>query len=97
MMPVSFSDRVRIAPEVMIREVGGESVILDLKTEQYLGLDEVGTRMWQVLMDSPSIQAAHEKLMEEYEVTATQLEQDMRGLLDKLLENVLITVEPATP
>jgi len=96
-MPASFSDRVRIAPEVMIREVGGESVILDLKTERYLGLDEVGTRMWQVLMDSASIQAAYEKLLEEYEVTATQLEEDLRGLLDKLLENELIAVEPATP
>ena len=96
-MPASFSDRVRIAPEVMIREVGGESVILDLKTERYLGLNEVGTRMWQVLMDSASIQAAYEKLLEEYEVTATQLEDDLRGLVDKLLENELIAVEPATP
>jgi Coenzyme PQQ synthesis protein D (PqqD) len=94
-MPVSFSDSVRIAPDVMIREVGGESVILDLKTERYLGLDEVGTRMWQVLMDSASIQSAYDTLLAEYEVTPEQLEEDLRKLLDQLLENVLITVEPA--
>ncbi len=94
-MPLSFSDRIRIAPEVMVREVGGESVLLDLKTERYLGLNEVGTRMWQVLMDSPSIQAAYERLIEEYEVDPAQLEGDLRELLDQLLENVLVTVEPA--
>jgi hypothetical protein len=92
-MPVSFSARVRIAPEVMIREVGGESVILDLKTERYLGLNEVGTRMWQVLMDSASIQAAYHTLLEEYDVGPAQLEEDLRELLDRLLENVLITIE----
>lgn len=96
-MPVSFRDNVRIAPEVMIRQVGDESVILDLKTERYLGLDEVGTRMWQLLTDSPSIQAAYDTLLAEYEVTPAQLERDLLELLDKLLENVLITVEPATP
>jgi hypothetical protein len=92
-MPVSFSDRVRIAPEVMIREVGGESVILDLKTERYLGLDNVATRMWQVLMDSASIQAAYDLLLEEYDVAPAQLEDDLRELLDRLIENVLITIE----
>jgi hypothetical protein len=92
-MSVPFSARVRTAPEVMIREVGGESVLLDLRTERYLGLNEVGTRIWQILMESASIQAAYEKLLEEYEVTPEQLETDLRELLDDLLENVLITVE----
>jgi hypothetical protein len=93
-MVLSFSDRVRIAPEVMIREIGGESVILDLKTERYLGLDEVGTRMWQVLMDSASIQSAYDTLLAEYEVAPERLERDLRELLDQLLKNVLVTIQP---
>lgn len=92
-MSVSFSDRVRIAPEVMIQEVGGESVILDLKTERYLGMDEVGTRIWQVLMDSASIQAAYDALLAEYEVAPLQLEDDLREFIERLLENGLILTE----
>ena len=94
MSSVSFSSRARIAPEVMIQEVGGESVLLDLKTERYLGLNEVGTRMWQALSESDSIQAAYEALQAEYDVTPQQLEEDLRDLLDRLLENSLITTEP---
>ena len=94
MKPVSFSNRAQIAPDVMIQEVGGESVLLDLKTERYLGLNEVGTRMWQALSESDSIQAAYERLQAEYDVTPQQLEEDLRDLLNRLLENALITTEP---
>lgn len=93
MNQISFSDRARIAPEVLIQEVGGESVLLDLKTERYLGLDEVGTRMWQALLASDSIQAAYDTLLVEYDVTPEQLEGDLRDLLNRLLENALITTE----
>ena len=93
MKPVLFSSRARVAPEIMIQEVGGESVILDLKTEKYLGLDEVGTRMWQVLLESDSIQAAYDTLLAEYEVPPTQLEEDLRDFVDRLLENGLIATE----
>ncbi len=92
-MTIPFSSRVRKAPQVMIREIGGESVLLDLKTERYLGLNEVGTRIWQVLMESASIDAAYGKLLAEYEVTPAELECDLRDLLGRLLENVLIVVE----
>lgn len=94
MSSVSFSNRARIAPEVMIQEVGGESVLLDLKTERYLGLNEVGTRMWQALSESDSIQAAYETLQAEYDVTPQQLEEDLRDLIDRLLEHELIITEP---
>ena len=91
---ILFSNRARTAPEVMIQEVGGESVLLDLKTERYLGLNEVGTRMWQALLESDSIQAAYETLLTEYDVTPQQLEEDLRELLGRLLDNALITMEP---
>ena len=84
---------MRIAPNVMIQELAGESVILDLKSERYLGLDEVGTRMWRVLLESPSIQAAHEILLAEYEVTQEQLESDLSGFVDRLLEMGLIVTD----
>ena len=48
-MAVSFSDRVRVAPDVLFRLAGEEAVLLNLNTERYLGLNLVGTRMWSVL------------------------------------------------
>ena len=93
-MPRQFSSRVTSAPDVMLRIIGDEAVILNLKSELYLGLDPVGTRMWTVLQSSPSIQAAHASLLDEFEVGPERLRQDMDTLLDQMLEQGLIELHP---
>lgn len=89
-MSVSFQHRITIAPDVLFRLVGDEGVLLNLKTELYLGLDPVGARMWTVLNDAPSIQAAYDSLLREYDVEPERLQQDLHELLDRLLEQGLI-------
>jgi hypothetical protein len=95
-MSFSFDMRATVDPDVMIRNVGQESVILDLKTERYLGLDEVGTRMWTALIGSSSIQSAYETLVAEYEVDAERLRGDLQALLHRLVDNGLIQLRPGT-
>lgn len=82
---------IKIAPEVIFREIGGEAIILNLKTERYLGLDEVGTRIWEVLQASGSVKSTFETLLEEYDVEASRLESDFNEFIDKLIENGLVT------
>jgi hypothetical protein len=89
-----FSQHVVVAPDVMFRVVGDESVLLNLKTEFYLGLDEMGTRVWAALTGSPSVQDAYRTLLDEYEVDADQLRRDLDDLIGKLLENHLIELRP---
>ena len=43
---VSFADRAATPTHVLVRILDRESVLLNLETEQYFGLDETGTRMW---------------------------------------------------
>ncbi len=92
-MSFSFSTGVAAAPEVMFQTVGEESVLLNLKTSLYLGLDPVGTRMWTVLTDAKSIQAAYDLLLTEYEVRPEQLRKDLEEFLDQLSEQGLIAVK----
>jgi len=89
-----FSSRVTTATDVMFRIVGEEAVLLNLKTELYLGLDPVGTRMWTTLHEAPSIQIAYDVLLTEYEVEPDSLRSDLDQFLDKLLEQGLIEVLP---
>jgi len=58
----AFSQSVRIPAHVLVRQLAGESVLLNLQTERYFGLDEVGTRMWTHLTSSVSIEAAYQNL-----------------------------------
>ena len=94
-MSYKFSSRVTTAPDVMFRVIGDEAVILNLKSELYLGLNPVGTRFWTTLHQAPSIQAAYESLLKEFEVGPEQLRQDLDNLLDQLFEQNLIQLMPA--
>ena len=76
----------------MVREVGGEAVMLNLDSGRYFGLSETGARMLAVLSASESIRAAHEALLREYDVDAEQLQRDLDGLIQQLVEHGLIDV-----
>jgi hypothetical protein len=88
-----LSQKVVLSPQAMFQEIGGEGVILDLASASYFGLDEVGVRLWQLLKTDPSLQAAHETLLQEYAVEPAQLEQDLIKLVGQLVEAGLATVE----
>ena len=90
---ISFTDRVRVPDDVLISNLQDESVILNLNSERYFGLDNVGTRMLTVLSASNSIEAAYELLLDEYEVDPQLLRQDLSSLIENLLQQGLITIE----
>jgi hypothetical protein len=91
-MPGSFSQRVTVPPETMIRIIDGQAVLLSLKSERYFGLDEAATHMWQVLTESESIQAAYDTLLSQYNVNPETLRRDLSEWIDKLVENGLVEV-----
>jgi hypothetical protein len=92
---ISFADRATVAPNVLIRFLDQESVLLNLNTERYFGLDPVGTRMWQVVTSAPTIDAAYFQLVDEYDVDPDTLRSNLSELLDHLVENGLIATQPA--
>jgi hypothetical protein len=91
-MTISFAMRVCVPPDVMVQEVAGESVLLNLKSESYFGLDDMGTSMWRSLTTSPSIQATYEQILTEYDVDATQLRRDLNDLVENLVAHGLVEV-----
>ena len=91
-MTQSMTGRVTLPESVLVRELGGESVLLNLESESYFGLDEMGTRMWAALTTSPSIEAAFESLLAEYEVEPEQLRSDLSAFVERLAESGLIDV-----
>jgi len=87
----NWAEERLIAPEhVMFRELDGEAVLLNLQNEVYYGLDEVGTRMWQLLTTSDSLQAAMDTMLEEFDVSPETLEQDMAKMIKELKSNGLL-------
>jgi hypothetical protein len=93
-MIISFSDRVKVPDDVLISNLQDESVILNLDSERYFGLDSIGTRILSVLTTSDSIEAAYSTLVQEYDVDADVLRQDLLALVENLVEQGLVQVSP---
>jgi hypothetical protein len=92
-MQISTDTKVVISNMVLTQEVRGEIVLLDLSREYYFGLDAVGTRVWQLLGEGKVPKEVITVMLEEYDVSEEQLESDVFGLLGRLCEAGLITLE----
>jgi hypothetical protein len=92
---VELTMRAVVPAHVLIRHLDGESVLLNLESERYFGLDATGTRMWELVTSQPCIALALEKLQEEYEVEPDVLRSHLTQLMSGLVENGLLQVLPA--
>lgn len=96
-MSLPTAARVAVSPNVLFRELDGEAVLLDLGTERYYGLDDVGTRMWSLLSENGEVKAAYERLLSEYNVDPTVLANDLQKWIEQLAAFGMLTVLDDVP
>lgn len=88
---MNVSDSFVVPKHVMARQVGDETVILDLETGTYFGLDSVGARIWELLSQGNSLQRICDVLVDVYDVTPEQLQADVIELAQQLQQKRLIS------
>jgi hypothetical protein len=91
-LKTSLLEKVVPSKDVLTQEVSGEMVLMDLSSEQYFGLDAVGTRVWNLLGQGTAPADLVSILLREYEVEQQQLESDIEELLGQLLEAGLVRI-----
>jgi Coenzyme PQQ synthesis protein D (PqqD) len=79
-----------VGSAVVFRELDGEAVLLNLDSGVYFGLDEVGTRVWALLVEHGTLERVCSQLMEEYDVEPAVLEQDVSRLVEELCHKGLV-------
>jgi len=88
---MQLSDKVTTSDDVVARVVAGETVLLNLATGTYFGLNEVGGRVWHLLdTEGCSLAEVCEKVQAEFEVSGDVAEADLLALLDRLSEHGLV-------
>ena len=90
---MKLADKIIVSPQVVAREVGNETVILDLESGTYFGLDAVGARMWQLIEEGKSLAAVCDTMAQEYDVSREILERDALALAHDLVEKKLVSIE----
>lgn len=84
-----------VPSHVLMQQLPDQGLIfLDLRSEEYFGLDAVGTRMYEAVVSSGSVEVALTQLVPEYDVDPTTLDADLRRFVAMLLERGLLAHEP---
>lgn len=91
-MALAIESTVAPSGDAVFRELDGESVLLDLETGTYYGLDAVGTRVWQLASSVGSLRAVRDALVEEYDAEPGVIERDLLALAETLVGKGLWTV-----
>ena len=81
---------ISIPARVVFRDLEGESVLLDLESGRYYGLDEVGTLIWKMLREGASVAEIETGILEQYDTDRATVSRDVRRILDELAERSLI-------
>lgn len=92
-----LASRARLPQHVVHRAFVAETIILNLSTGQYHGLNPTAGRMLEAVDSSPTVAATVPVLAAEYEVDAARIEADLVELLRGLLDRGLIEVSGAEP
>ena len=90
---MDLDQKIIFSDTVFAQEVDGEMVLLDMESENYFGLDEVGTAIWQAMQEKETLQEVLKVLLEQYDVEAEVLERDLSDFVTKLLESGLVEVK----
>ena len=90
---MDLNSKVTFADTVFAQEVDGEMVLLDMNSENYFGLDAVGTDIWQAMQENTNLNEVLAVLLEQYEVEESVLKADLLAFVVKLQESGLLKVE----
>lgn len=80
-------------------ELDGETVVMSVRQGAYYTLDEVATRVWQLLAEPQTLDELVARLTTEYDVAADACRGDVHELLTDLRHEGLVEViaRAATP
>jgi hypothetical protein len=93
---ITTSSVVAAAKDQVSSDLAGETILLSMQSAMYYGLDEVGSRIWELLRAPIRVCEVRDAIAEEYDVDVERCEADVLGFLRELAAKGLIEVSAGT-
>ncbi|MRJ42967.1 PqqD family peptide modification chaperone [Idiomarina sp. FenBw--71] len=91
-MTIALEDKVQRHTELVFAHMGNEVVMMSEDQSDYLGLNGVASRIWEMLEQPLAVDVVCTKLQQEFEVSKEQCEQDVLLFLNEMQQRNLIQV-----
>jgi hypothetical protein len=89
---ISTSSIVVAAKDQVSSDLAGETILLSMQSAMYYGLDQVGSRIWELVRDPIRVSDLRDAIEREYDVEAERCEADVLAFLRELAFKGLIEV-----
>lgn len=73
-------------------ELNGDLIMMDLKRENYLGLNPVAASIWAVTESTQTVASICELMQQEYSVDKTTCETDVCACIEEMCELGLVSI-----
>lgn len=85
---------VRKHGDWLAAKVGDELVMMSAEKGNYIGLSEVGARIWELIETPQDVDAVCVQLQDEFEVSAEVCRAEVESFLDELVKHGAIAFDP---
>jgi hypothetical protein len=83
---------IKVSGDVILQELDGEAILLDMQSEIFFGLDPVGTDIWQLLKTHGHVKTVARILAENYQAGEDDLAEKLLDFIDKLRAKGLVEI-----
>ena len=86
---------IEAVDHVTVADLGGEAVLLDSRSGEYYGVNEVGARILALAQQPASVDTVIDSIFNTYEVDEARLKDDTFSFLSEMAKRRLIKVREA--
>lgn len=77
---------------LMFSDLDGETVMMSIESGKYYGLDDIGSRIWELIEQPRSVGDLCDTLLTEFEVDRDTCQQHVLEFLEELRDESIVTV-----
>ena len=85
--------RIVASQEQTSCDFDGETVMLNTKSGQYYGLNDVATMVWDLVQQPRTLAQVREAVQAQFDVTAERCDTDLQAWLQDMVDEGMIEIE----
>jgi len=89
---ITLDSLIQRDPEMIFSDMDGETVMMSIDNGEYYGLNQVGSTIWELLEKPITVKTMVSELMNKFNVSQKQCEEDVLLFLNTLYEKKLVQI-----
>ncbi len=90
---ISLETKITIPETLLLQKVDEETILLDINTQEYFSLNELGGIIWELLSKNNNLKEVKDELLVTYDINEKQIIDDILNFISALIKKGLIEIE----